>query len=147
MSKIFGLCDYVFNLIIFTSSKCELWCGENNGNISIFTMNENSVVGHDVINHFESPLPNVEVLQMISSHSPHYYESRHAAVWSYIYPGEFHWIIGAGSDEDVYSVNKKEGKKPKIERHSFSKERENARKSCKKKCEIFKRDRIIFKVK
>ncbi len=66
---------------------CELWCGESNGNISIFTMNENSVVAHDVINHFETPMPNVEVMQMISSHSPVQYDTRHPAVWSYIYPG------------------------------------------------------------
>ncbi|XP_065214793.1 leucine-rich repeat serine/threonine-protein kinase 1 isoform X2 [Planococcus citri] len=69
------------------NSVCELWCGESNGTISIFTMHENSVVGHDIINHFETPLPNVEVLQLVSSHSPILYHSRHPAVWSYIYPG------------------------------------------------------------
>lgn len=79
----------VVHIGVFFHSVCELWCGESNGSISIFTMHENSVVGHDIINHFEAPLPNVEVLQLVSSHSPIQYHSRHPAVWSYIYPGPY----------------------------------------------------------
>lgn len=62
-------------------------------------MQENSVVDHETINHFETPVPNIEILQLVSSHFPVQYESRHSAVWSYVYPGRnisaayFHMLI------------------------------------------------------
>ncbi|XP_075215251.1 leucine-rich repeat kinase [Lycorma delicatula] len=66
--------------------ECQLWCGESNGALSVYTMRENIVTGHDVLNHYEPIIVNVDVLQIISSHSPVKYDGP-ASVWTYVYPG------------------------------------------------------------
>nr|XP_018906420.1 PREDICTED: leucine-rich repeat serine/threonine-protein kinase 1 isoform X2 [Bemisia tabaci] len=65
---------------------CELWCGGSDGCISVYTMQENIVSGHEVLNHFEPLQPNVNVLKLVSSHSP-VMHSGQTSVWSYVYPG------------------------------------------------------------
>ncbi|KAI5703280.1 hypothetical protein M8J75_009878 [Diaphorina citri] len=59
----------------------ELWCGESDGNISIYTMSEHSVTSHDTVNHFYPVISNVDVSFLVSS------PSTSAWVWSYVYPG------------------------------------------------------------
>lgn len=67
--------------------ECELWCGESHGALSIYAMNENAVTGHEVLNHYEPVISNVDVLQVVSSHAPVYYGDWPASVWTYVYPG------------------------------------------------------------
>ncbi|KAK7861679.1 hypothetical protein R5R35_005355 [Gryllus longicercus] len=66
---------------------CELWCGEAQGNISIFTIRENIVTSHDVVNHYDPIIENICVLNLVSTHSPVYYDSEDVSVCSYVYPG------------------------------------------------------------
>ncbi|XP_069680319.1 leucine-rich repeat serine/threonine-protein kinase 1 isoform X2 [Periplaneta americana] len=66
---------------------CELWCGESNGNISIFTIRENIVTGHEIVNHYEPMIENINVLNLVSTHCPLYHESEEVTVCSYVYPG------------------------------------------------------------
>lgn len=74
-------------LFFFNFRICELWCGGSDGCISVYTMQENIVSGHEVLNHFEPLQPNVNVLKLVSSHSP-VMHSGQTSVWSYVYPGE-----------------------------------------------------------
>ncbi|KAF4523571.1 hypothetical protein B566_EDAN014882, partial [Ephemera danica] len=71
---------------------CELWCGESHGNISIFSIRDSVVSSQQVVNHYEPVIENLEVLHLISSHTP-YSAGQHPAVWSYVYPGcvVYHW--------------------------------------------------------
>ncbi|KAJ9598231.1 hypothetical protein L9F63_011052, partial [Diploptera punctata] len=66
---------------------CELWCGESNGNISIFTIRENVVTGHEIVNHYEPMIENINVLNLVSTHCPLYHEGDDVTVCSYVYPG------------------------------------------------------------
>ncbi|XP_067008597.2 leucine-rich repeat serine/threonine-protein kinase 1 [Anabrus simplex] len=66
---------------------CELWCGESHGNISIFTICENIVTAHDIVNHYEPVIENINVLHLVSTHSPVYYGAEEVSVCSYVYPG------------------------------------------------------------
>lgn len=52
----------------------------------MFTMRENMVTGHEVLNHYEPIIANVDVLQIISSQCPVKYEGA-PSVWTYVYPG------------------------------------------------------------
>lgn len=65
---------------------CELWCGESRGSISIFTIKDNIVSSQEVVNHYEPMIENLEVLHLISSHSPAY-AGQEPSIWSYVYPG------------------------------------------------------------
>ncbi|RZF41154.1 hypothetical protein LSTR_LSTR013926 [Laodelphax striatellus] len=67
-------------------NECQLWCGESDGALSVYTMHENIVTGHKVLNHYEPIIANVHVHQIVSSHSPIMYEGP-AAVWTYVHPG------------------------------------------------------------
>jgi hypothetical protein len=83
--------------------KCELWCGQSGGNISVFVLGENIVASQDYVNHYEPALPGLEVLQMVATDSLlientidvyNYYEDNSnlsstpgPVVWSYVYPG------------------------------------------------------------
>uniref|UniRef100_A0A1B6DQ53 non-specific serine/threonine protein kinase n=1 Tax=Clastoptera arizonana TaxID=38151 RepID=A0A1B6DQ53_9HEMI len=67
--------------------ECELWCGESHGALSIYSMRENVVTGHEILNHFDPMVPNCDVLTLISSHSPVVYSDGPASVWTYVYPG------------------------------------------------------------
>ncbi|GFG37598.1 hypothetical protein Cfor_12684 [Coptotermes formosanus] len=67
---------------------CELWCGESNGSISIFTICENIVTSHEIVNHYEPVIENINVLNLVSAHSPLYHEGDDLTVCSYVYPGK-----------------------------------------------------------
>ncbi|KAG1714290.1 Leucine-rich repeat serine/threonine-protein kinase 1 [Nymphon striatum] len=71
---------------------CELWCGQTQNSISIFSLKMETdgkviVTSQDVIYHSDCGLDNAEVLQLVSSKE----DSQHA--WSYVYPGciVYHW--------------------------------------------------------
>lgn len=56
-------------------------------------MNENAVTGHEVLNHYEPVISNVDVLQVVSSHAPVYYGDWPASVWTYVYPGRIRHVL------------------------------------------------------
>lgn len=64
-----------------TSIPGELWCGESDGNISVYTMSEHSVTSHETVNHFSPVISNVDVSFLVSC------PSMNSWVWSYVYPG------------------------------------------------------------
>ncbi|XP_021920937.1 leucine-rich repeat serine/threonine-protein kinase 1 isoform X3 [Zootermopsis nevadensis] len=66
---------------------CELWCGESNGSISIFTIRENIVTSHEIVNHYEPMIENINVLNLVSTHCPMYHKGDDVTVCSYVYPG------------------------------------------------------------
>lgn len=69
--------------------ECELWCGESHGALSIYSMKDNIVTGHEILNHYEPVINNVDVLQLVSSHSPIMYPEGQVSVWTYVYPGNY----------------------------------------------------------
>ena len=48
-------------------SKCELWCGQSGGSISVFVLGDGIVSSQDYVNHYEPPLAGLEVLQMVAT--------------------------------------------------------------------------------
>lgn len=67
---------------------CELWCGQSNGSISIFTICENIVTSHEIVNHYEPVIDNINVMNIVSTHCPLYHEGDDLTVCSYVYPGK-----------------------------------------------------------
>lgn len=66
---------------------CELWCGEDHGNVSIYTIHDNVVTGHDVVQHPEHGVDveqSVQVRHLLASSGPT--GSAAPAVWSCVYP-------------------------------------------------------------
>ncbi|CAG9859264.1 unnamed protein product [Phyllotreta striolata] len=59
-------------------SCCELWCGESDGQISIYSIKDNVVAGHEIVNHYQPIIDKVDVMNIISVDSH---------VWSYVRPG------------------------------------------------------------
>lgn len=59
-------------------SICELWCGESQGRVSIYTLKDHVVVGKEIVNHYQPVIENVDVMNLISEGN---------TVWSYVYPG------------------------------------------------------------
>ncbi|KAK3921714.1 Leucine-rich repeat serine/threonine-protein kinase 1 [Frankliniella fusca] len=58
-----------------SGSLCELWCGEGHGNVSVYTIHDNVVTGHDVVQH-----PELELAAGAGAHGAG------ARVWSCVYP-------------------------------------------------------------
>ncbi|XP_045460940.1 leucine-rich repeat serine/threonine-protein kinase 1 [Harmonia axyridis] len=57
---------------------CEIWCGGDNGFISIYTIKDQVVAGHETINHFNPLVEEVNVMNLIAADR---------TVWSYVQPG------------------------------------------------------------
>ncbi|XP_017772148.1 PREDICTED: leucine-rich repeat serine/threonine-protein kinase 1 isoform X5 [Nicrophorus vespilloides] len=57
---------------------CELWSGQSMGQISIYTIKDQVVAGHEMLNHFQPIIDSVDVVNMVSADN---------SVWSYVYPG------------------------------------------------------------
>lgn len=92
-------------LTLFFLRSVELWCGQSQGSICIFTLADGAVKNQEIVNHYDPALPGLEVLQMVASDnvlSEAYRdqfeivdESRNGdaassqgpTVWSYVYPG------------------------------------------------------------
>ncbi|KAF6207492.1 hypothetical protein GE061_015938, partial [Apolygus lucorum] len=61
---------------------CELWCGEGNGAISVYTLEDTIVANYESLNHYNPVIANVDVEQLVSSDDEH-----QKYVWTYVYPG------------------------------------------------------------
>ncbi|CAH0558750.1 unnamed protein product [Brassicogethes aeneus] len=61
-----------------TSNVCELWCGEKNGQISIFTIKDQVVAGKEVLNHYQPIIEKVDVMNMVAVDN---------CVFTYVHPG------------------------------------------------------------
>jgi hypothetical protein len=59
-------------------SVCELWCGESNGQISIYIIKDHVVAGHETMNHYQPVIEQVNVMNLIAAEHN---------VWSYVRPG------------------------------------------------------------
>ncbi|XP_050296551.1 leucine-rich repeat serine/threonine-protein kinase 1 isoform X5 [Anthonomus grandis grandis] len=59
-------------------SSCELWCGGSNGQITIYTIKDQVVAGHEVLNHYQPVINLVDVMNLVSTEQN---------VWSYVRPG------------------------------------------------------------
>ncbi|KAK6640323.1 hypothetical protein RUM44_012009 [Polyplax serrata] len=57
----------------------EIWVGEASGYISIFTIKEEIVTGHDCINHYNPIIEKVDRVEIVSNHG--------SVLCSYVYPG------------------------------------------------------------
>ncbi|KAL1122208.1 hypothetical protein AAG570_003613 [Ranatra chinensis] len=61
---------------------CELWCGESNGAVSVYTMEDGIVSNYEALNHYNPMIANVDVIQLVSAT-----EENQKYVWTYVYPG------------------------------------------------------------
>ncbi|XP_065157528.1 leucine-rich repeat serine/threonine-protein kinase 1 isoform X3 [Atheta coriaria] len=57
---------------------CEIWSGQSMGQISVYTIKDQVVAGHELLNHYQPLIEKVEVINLISAGN---------TVWSYVYPG------------------------------------------------------------
>ncbi|XP_019766471.2 leucine-rich repeat serine/threonine-protein kinase 1 isoform X4 [Dendroctonus ponderosae] len=57
---------------------CELWCGGPNGQITIYTIKDQVVASHEVLNHYQPVIDLVDVINLVSTEN---------MVWSYVRPG------------------------------------------------------------
>ncbi|XP_014247457.1 leucine-rich repeat serine/threonine-protein kinase 1 [Cimex lectularius] len=71
---------------------CELWCGEGNGAISVYTLEESVVTNCENLNHYDPLIANVDVVQLVSCSEEH-----QKFVWTYVYPGcvVYQWDVAA----------------------------------------------------
>jgi hypothetical protein len=94
----FDVCIYIY--IFCLRRTCELWCGQSNGSISIFTIHENVVTSQDIVNHYEPMIENINVLNLVSTHCPLYHEGDDITVCSYVYPGKASvWLLCYGQTQ------------------------------------------------
>ncbi|XP_050423466.1 leucine-rich repeat serine/threonine-protein kinase 1 [Adelges cooleyi] len=76
-----GSSTVLFCFIAVNNNKtCELWCGEDNGRISVYTIKQNVAINYEVLEHFNSTGLEAQVMSLNSS-------SDHNLVWSYVHPG------------------------------------------------------------
>ncbi|XP_034249520.1 leucine-rich repeat serine/threonine-protein kinase 1 isoform X2 [Thrips palmi] len=75
---------YSLAAVFLEDTLCELWCGEDHGNVSVYTIHDNVVTGHDVLQHPDQDQDNAEVRHLVSAaeSSP----SSAPSVWSCAYP-------------------------------------------------------------
>ncbi|XP_071041167.1 leucine-rich repeat serine/threonine-protein kinase 1 isoform X3 [Parasteatoda tepidariorum] len=59
----------------------ELWCGQTQGKISIYSAINSSVTGHEIVYHYDPVVDNLDVYQLVGGFSDK------PIVWSYVYPG------------------------------------------------------------
>lgn len=56
----------------------QLWCGEGNGAMSIYTIEDNIVTNYETVNHYNPVIANVDVVQLVADNQ---------YIWTYVYPG------------------------------------------------------------
>lgn len=59
---------------------CELWCGEDQGRISVYTIKQNVAINYEVLKHFDYTGLETQVMSLSASRG-------HNLVWSYVHPG------------------------------------------------------------
>ncbi|XP_071051470.1 leucine-rich repeat serine/threonine-protein kinase 1 isoform X2 [Onthophagus taurus] len=57
---------------------CELWCGQSEGQISIYSIKDHGVVSQEIVNHYQPIIETVQVKKLVSDS---------LNVWSYVHPG------------------------------------------------------------
>lgn len=70
------ICNFLVDYFSFSSY--ELWCGESDGQISVYVIKDHTVVDHEILNHYQPIIEKVDVLNLISVGDN---------VWSYVRPG------------------------------------------------------------
>ncbi|XP_076373717.1 leucine-rich repeat kinase isoform X2 [Tachypleus tridentatus] len=70
----------IFCVIGLKLKECrsELWCGQTQASVTIFTLHNSIVTSQEVLNHFDPVLDPLDVTQLVANST---------YVWSYIYPG------------------------------------------------------------
>lgn len=77
--KLNSLVCYHYTYIIYIRT-CELWCGENQGRISVYTIKQNVAINYEVLEHFNLTGFDTQVMSLSTSRG-------HNLVWSYVHPG------------------------------------------------------------
>ncbi|XP_022171675.1 leucine-rich repeat serine/threonine-protein kinase 1 isoform X1 [Myzus persicae] len=76
-----GSSTILFDFIAVDSNKtCELWCGEDQGRISVYTIKQNVAINYEVLKHFDYTGLESQVMSLSASRG-------HNLVWSYVHPG------------------------------------------------------------
>ncbi|XP_043222191.1 leucine-rich repeat serine/threonine-protein kinase 1-like isoform X1 [Amphibalanus amphitrite] len=75
--------------------RCEIWCGQSGGAVSVFTLEDQVVVSQEAINHYEPPIPNIDVLRLLSPAESQVSAGLEQSMWTYIHPGcvVYHWDV------------------------------------------------------
>ncbi|CAL1275195.1 unnamed protein product [Larinioides sclopetarius] len=61
--------------------KCELWCGQTQGKISIYSTVDSTVTNQEIVYHYDPIVDNLDVYQLVGGFCDK------PIVWSYVYPG------------------------------------------------------------
>lgn len=67
-----------------------MWCGGSDGQITIYTIKDQVVAGHEVLNHYQPIINLVDVMNLVSTEN---------IVWSYVRPGcvVYQWDVKSRS--------------------------------------------------
>lgn len=68
-------------------SSCELWCGQTQGKISIYSATDSVVTSQEIVYHYDPIVDNLDVYQLVGGFC------EKPIVWSYVYPGMFCKIL------------------------------------------------------
>lgn len=71
---------YIVSILYYWIRTCELWCGENQGRISVYTIKQNVAINYEVLQHFDNTGLDTQVMSLSASRG-------HNLVWSYVHPG------------------------------------------------------------
>ncbi|XP_064473089.1 leucine-rich repeat serine/threonine-protein kinase 1-like isoform X2 [Ornithodoros turicata] len=75
-TSVFCLCG-----VDLPEARCELWCGQAQGAVSVYTIQGSIVSGQEVVNHSDPPMDTLDVSLLCSS------SEDVPTMWSYVYPG------------------------------------------------------------
>lgn len=65
----------------FYISRCELWCGQTQGKISIYSAVNAAITKQEIVYHYDPIVDNLDVYQLVGGFC------EKPIVWSYVYPG------------------------------------------------------------
>ncbi|GBM70812.1 hypothetical protein AVEN_82882-1, partial [Araneus ventricosus] len=68
-------------IYVFWLSLCELWCGQTQGKISIYSTVDSTVTNQEIVYHYDPIVDNLDVYQLVGGFCDK------PIVWSYVYPG------------------------------------------------------------
>ncbi|GFS86526.1 hypothetical protein NPIL_84741 [Nephila pilipes] len=63
------------------NKRCELWCGQTQGKISIYSTEDSAVTNQEIVYHYDPVVDNLDVYQLVGGFCDK------PIVWSYVYPG------------------------------------------------------------
>lgn len=82
--------------LFMSDSKVQLWCGEGNGAMSIYTIEDNIVTNCENVNHYNPVIANVDVVQLVADTQ---------YVWTYVYPGCIVYQWDGGTKEIIHKLD------------------------------------------